>query len=55
MPSATEMVTDMLDQLIADSPDSAFERTTSPRGIESKLAKVDWTTRDVLVGSLRNR
>lgn len=55
LPSATEMVTDMLAQLIADSPDSAFERTTLPRGIEAKLAKVDWTIRDVLVGSLRNR
>lgn len=45
----------MLDELIADSPDSAFERATLPRGIEEKLAKVDWSVRDVLVGSLRDR
>ena len=45
----------MLDDLIADSPDSAFERATLPKGIEKKLAKVDWNKRDVLVGSLRNR
>ena len=49
------MVQDMLDALIADSPDSAFERATLPRGIEDKLAKIDWNQRDVLVGALRNR
>lgn len=38
LPSETSMVQDMLDALIADSPDSAFERATLPRGIEDKLA-----------------
>lgn len=55
LPSATTMVQDMLDALIADSPDSAFERATLPRGIEDKLAKIDWKQRDVLVGALRNK
>lgn len=55
LPSATGLVADMLIELIADSPDSAFERATLPRGIEEKLAKVDWSVRDVLVGSLRDR
>ena len=55
MPSATSMVQEMLDALIADSSDSAFERATLPRGIEDRLAKVDWKQRDVLVGALRNR
>lgn len=55
LPSATELVAQMLEELIADSPDSAFERATLPRGIEEKLAKVDWENRDVLVGSLRNK
>lgn len=55
LPSATTMVQEMLDALIADSPDSAFERATLPRGIEDKLAKIDWSERDVLVGALRNR
>ncbi|MDE7221347.1 MAG: hypothetical protein K2O45_17320 [Oscillospiraceae bacterium] len=31
LPSSTSMVTDMLDQLIAGSPASAFERTALPR------------------------
>lgn len=55
LPLATSMVTDMLDQLIADSPTSAFERTTLPRGIEAKLAKVDWSVRDVLIGVLSRK
>lgn len=55
LPSATNMVKDMLDSLISDSPDSAFERATLPRGIEDKLAKTDWKRREVLVGALRNR
>ena len=55
LPSATTMVTEILDQLIADSPTSAFERTTLPRGIEAKLAKVDWSERDVLIGTLSQR
>ena len=55
LPSETSMVQDMLDALIADSPDSAFERATLPRCIEDKLAKIDWNQRDVLVGALRNR
>ena len=45
----------MLDELIADSSDSAFERATLPVGIESKLAKVNWKTRDVLVGTLKQK
>ena len=55
LPSSTELVAQMLEELIADSPDSAFERATLPRGIEEKLMKVDWENRDVLVGSLRSK
>ena len=54
LPSATELVRDMLEELISDSPDSAFERTILPKGIEEKLKKVDWTKRDVLIGTLRS-
>ena len=52
LPSATELVSSMLDELVSDSPESAFERATLPVGIEEKLAKVDWSKRDVLVGAL---
>ena len=54
LPSAMSLVSEMLDELISDSPESAFERATLPRGIEDKLQKVDWTTRDVLIGDLRS-
>lgn len=54
LPSSTELVAEMLDELISDSPDSAFERATLPTGIEDRLAKVDWSSRDVLIGTLRS-
>ena len=41
-----------LAELVADSSESAFERASLPRGIEEKLTKIDWSVRDVLVGSL---
>ena len=52
LPSATGLVTSMLEDLISDSPESAFERATLPRGIEKKLVKIDWSIRDVMVGAL---
>lgn len=52
LPSATELVEEMLDDLINDSPETAFERTTLPVGIEDKLAKIDWKEKDVLVGKV---
>lgn len=55
LPSSTAMVSEMLDQLISDSPASAFERATLPIGIEAKLAKVDWSVRDVLIGTLSKK
>ena len=55
LPTATKMVSELIDDLVDDSPDSAFERASLPKGIESKLAKVDWNRREVLVGNLRSR
>ena len=54
LPSETSMVSEMLDELISDSPASAFERATLPVGIEKRLAKVDWSKRDVLIGVFRD-
>lgn len=54
LPSVTDLVAKMLDELITDSPESAFERATLPLGIEEKLARVDWSRRDVLIGTLRS-
>ena len=54
LPSATELVEEMLEDLINDSPETAFERTTLPVGIEDKLAKTDWNKKDVLVGKVND-
>ena len=54
LPSAVSLVSDMLDELISESPNSAFERAVLPRGTEERLAKTDWSVRDVLVGDLRS-
>lgn len=55
LPGATELVERLLADLINDSKESAFERTTLPMGIEEKLAHVDWEKRDVLIGTFRSR
>ena len=52
LPSATSLVTDLLEELISDSPESAFERSTLPIGIEERLRSVDWDRREVLIGSV---
>src|SRR5699024_3779474 len=49
----TELVENFLAELVADSSESAFERASLPRGIEEKLAKVDWSVKDVMVGTVR--
>ena len=50
LPSATSLVTGLLDELVSDSPESAFERATLPAGIEDRLKTVDWDKREVLIG-----
>ena len=54
LPGATTLVQELLGDLISDSKESAFERTTLPRGIEEKLAIVDWNKKDVLLGTFRD-
>lgn len=54
LPDATLLVQKLLADLINDSKESAFERTTLPRGIEERLATVDWNNRDVLIGTFRS-
>ena len=49
LPSATSLVTELLDELVTDSPEAAFERATLPIGIEERLRLVDWSRRDVLL------
>ena len=53
LPGTIELVENFLAELVADSSESAFERASLPRGIEEKLAKVDWSVKDVMVGTVR--
>ena len=55
LPGTTELLEKFLAELVADSPESAFERASLPRGIEEKLAKTDWRRPDVLIGSVRSK
>lgn len=55
LPSQTKYVSDMLDDLINDSTESAYERMSLPRGIEEKLQKTDWYKKDVMIGLLRDQ
>ena len=50
LPSATSLVTELLDELVSDSPEAAFERATLPAGIEERLQAVDWDRREVMIG-----
>ena len=53
LPGTTELLEIFLEELVADSSDSAFERASLPRGIEERLARVDWSVKDVMVGTVR--
>ena len=53
LPGTTELLESFLGELVADSSESAFERASLPRGIEERLAKVDWSVKDVMVGTVR--
>lgn len=55
LPGTTQLLESFLAELVADSSESAFERASLPRGIEEKLAKVDWKTKDVMVGTVRTQ
>jgi len=54
LPSATSLVTELLDELVSDSPESAFERATLPVGIEERLKAVNWDKREVLIGLVQD-
>lgn len=52
LPSATKLVEELLEELIEESPETAFERSVLPKGSYDYINNVDFTKRDVLVGTL---
>lgn len=54
LPSETEAVSRLLEKLITVSPEAALHRTALPPGIRDRLDRVDWSRRDVLIGTFRS-
>ena len=52
LPGKTTIAEELLTKLVGESDVSTFERTILPKGIEEKIERVDWTKKNVLVGSL---
>jgi len=52
LPGSTTLVEQFLDELILDSPEKAYERSTRPRGTQ-RYYQDKFTGKNVLVGSLR--
>jgi len=52
LPNATSLVEQFLDELIQDSPEKAYERSTAPRGAKAYYQN-KWLNKNMLVGSVR--
>ncbi|WP_343223518.1 restriction endonuclease-like protein [Paenibacillus solanacearum] len=52
LPNSTKLMEDFLDEIIMDSPEKAYERSTRPRGTKDYYRN-KFTGKNVLVGSLR--
>ncbi len=52
LPSATQLVEELLKELIEESPDTSFERAVLPKGSYDHINNIDFMSRDVLVGAL---
>ncbi|MEK4509153.1 restriction endonuclease-like protein [Paenibacillus sp. FSL K6-2524] len=52
LPNSTRLVEDFLDELIQDSPEKAYERSTKPKGTKEYFVN-KLSGKNVLVGSLR--
>ena len=54
LPNSTKLVEQFLDELIADSPEKAYERASRPRGTE-QYYQDKLGGKNVLIGSLRDQ
>ncbi|WP_434577459.1 DUF2357 domain-containing protein [Thermoanaerobacterium thermosaccharolyticum] len=52
LPNATHLVEDLLDEVITDSSETAFESTVLQHGMYEYLEKIEFNEKEVLVGNL---
>lgn len=52
LPNATHLVEDLLDEVITDSPETAFESTVLQHGMYEYLEKIEFNEKEILVGNL---
>ncbi|MBP2073373.1 DUF2357 domain-containing protein [Thermoanaerobacterium butyriciformans] len=52
LPNATHLVEDLLDDVIDNSPETAFENTVLQHGMYEYLDKIEFNEKEVLVGNL---
>ncbi|AEF17014.1 Domain of unknown function DUF2357-containing protein [Thermoanaerobacterium xylanolyticum LX-11] len=52
LPNATHLVEDLLDEVITDSPETAFESTVLQHGMYEYIEKIEFNEKEVLVGNL---
>jgi predicted component of viral defense system (DUF524 family) len=50
LPSATKLVTETLNALISERPETAYERASMPAGIDELLKEHNWKKSEVLIG-----
>ncbi|WP_231969012.1 nuclease domain-containing protein [Thermoanaerobacterium sp. RBIITD] len=55
LPNATKLVEDLLDDVINDSPETTFENTIFQSGTYEYLEKINFNSKEVLVGFLHSR
>lgn len=55
LPNSTDLVEERLEELIADSSDSAFEKVPLQKGINEKIEKINWNDRNVLIAPLKDK
>ena len=55
LPSTTKLVTDLLDELVQERADSAYERASVPIGIDTLLREHNWKKKEILIGTVSSQ
>ena len=55
LPSATKLITELLDELVQERADAAYERASMPIGIDTLLREHRWKKKEILIGTISNQ